>query len=425
MKKMGKKKIIIVVLSVVLLFSGCSTSTDIGNTSKGNLMSQIKGASWPKSPNKVDSKFQQSLFDFSWKLFQESSQNEGNVLISPASVYLALGMAYTGADAGTSQAIAEALRATGLSKKNFNTACRNYISILSTLGGRTELSIANSIWYREGFTPDKDFLQKNADFFAATAEALDFDKPEALKAINGWVKKETNNTIDKIIDSIDRDVVMYLINAVYFKSDWQEPFIASNTGESQFQSTKGPVTAKFMNRTGKMDYISKDGVQGVMLPYDDGRFSFFALLPKDGTEVREFISELDDEAISSYLQSITEAPIILSLPKFEVQYEDSLNDEMTHLGMGVAFDRFNADFSQMNAQHLKNLFISEIRHKTFCRVDEMGTEASAVTSIAMTETGGWIEPNTPISFDRPFVYGIVDTVTGAPLFLGLMENPIE
>jgi serine protease inhibitor len=416
------KKTIILMLTAIISLTGCTSANITGSQ---DLMLSVKGVSWPDAPDKLDERLQQALFDFSWSLFQESVKNEGNVLISPASVYLALGMTLNGADSNTHQAMIEALKAGDLTEEEFNAACRDYISILQVLGEKTELSIANSIWYGEGFKPDKDFLQRNADYFAASAQTLDFSKPAAVNTINNWVKKETRNTIDKIIDRIDADVVMYLINAVYFKSDWQNPFDAADTREMDFRGTNGTHKAQFMNSSRNIDYIDNGDVKGVMLPYDDGRFSFFALLPEEGKDVREFVESLDGKSISSYLADIESGYIRLSLPKFETRFEDSLKDELTNLGMGVAFDSNNADFSRMNEAHEKNLYISEVKHKTFCRVDEKGSEAAAVTSVEMRVTGMPLDPEVQIIFDRPFVYGIVDTVTGAPLFIGLMENPTK
>ena len=422
---MYKRKILLAILiAVTLILGSCSEYFSLYSGGE-DLMSAVKGSTWPDAPDKIDSDFQKTLFDFSWIFFREVSQNEGNVLISPASVYLALGMTYNGADTETCKAMAKTLKTEGLSEEEFNTACRDYISILESLGEKTELAIANSVWYRRGFNPDKDFLRKNADYFRATAQALDFDDPKSAKIINDWVNKQTKGTIDKIVDKIQPDVVMYLINAVYFKSDWQVPFDAANTREMQFHTPKGDVVAKFMNRSGHMQYIDKNGVKGVILPYDDGRFSFFALLPKEGKDVRAFIKELDGKEIRNYLLSKEEGYISLSLPKFETSFEDSLKDELTKLGMGIAFDSSKADFSRMNAEREKNLYISEILHKTYCKVDELGTEASAVTSIEVTLTSMPVGQDIHIVFDRPFVYGIVDTTTEAPLFLGIMENPTQ
>lgn len=423
MKKIIKTKIIIVLLASILVVSGCAIGS--GSTKEAvDLMSQFDNAVWPDVPDSIDSGFQKSVFDFSWELFKLSSENKDNVLISPTSVYLALGMAYNGADNETRLAMADSLKMAGIPPGDFNEACRDYISILKTKGKKTELSIANAIWYRDSFKPDEDFLKKNADYFAASVKALDFNKPDAVKTINGWVREETRDTIDKIIDEIANDVVMYLMNAVYFKSDWQHQFSASDTTDGHFSSDKGKVNVKYMNR-GNMGYLEKDGVKGVLLPYDDGRFSFFAVLPEEGEDVRTFIKKMDGEKISTLIMSFKNERIKLSLPKFETRYEDSLKDELTRMGMGLAFEAYNADFSLMNANRQKDLFISEVKHKTFCRVDERGTEASAVTSIEMRATSAFVEPEIRIVFNRPFVYGIVDTVTHAPLFLGVMDNPVD
>lgn len=383
---------------------------------------------WPDAPDKIDSAFRSSLLDFAWDLFQVSSENQGNILISPASVYLALGMTYNGSDGETRQAMLDTLKAANISPEEFNEACRDYISILRVMGKKTELSIANSIWYRDGFPVSDDFLQINANYFDSEAESLDFSQPAAIDTINKWVKTQTNNTIDKIIDEIRSNTVMFLINAVYFKSDWKQPFDAANTYTKDFNSPEGKLNADFMNRTGEMDYFNKEGAQGVILPYDDGRFKFFALLPEKGTDIRSFIHELDGAAIYDYLISVRKENILLSLPKFETRFEDQLNDELSNMGMEIAFDPNSADFSLMlenPGDARENLYIGEVRHKTFCRVDELGTEASAVTSVEMRDTSAGMDPEIQLIFDRPFIYGIVDEVTGAPLFLGIMENPLE
>ncbi len=425
MRKNILVKAMVLILIAAFVFTGCETAADNSKPAlSGDLMVMVKSAQWPEAPEKMDDNVKSSLTDFSMSLFKESANNKGSMLVSPASVYLALGMAVNGADGETKDDILKALEAKGISLEDLNKACRDYILILGQKGKKTELSIANSIWYRQGYNPDKDFLQKNADYFLAAAEALDFNKPEAVGTINGWVNKKTNKTIDKIIDKIDASVVMYLINAIYFKSEWQDTFEAKDTTEAEFDTGTEKVTAKFMHRTADMLYLDKDGLKGIMLPYDDGRFSFFALLPDEGTDISDFIQDLDGNKFNGYISSFAKTNLSLSLPKFETKYEDSLKNELDKLGMGVAFEPGAADFSLMSADRSKDLYISEIKHKTYCRVDELGTEAAAVTSIEMRLTA-IMEPEIQIRFDRPFMYGITDSVTGVPLFIGVMADPAE
>ncbi|MDP2891916.1 MAG: serpin family protein [Bacillota bacterium] len=414
------KIIVAFALSAALLLTGCTGVIGAGG---GDLMAEIVPATWPAAPDQLDSKFSADVSDFSWDIFKNSGKNSGNVLISPVSIYLALGMALNGAQGETREAMLEALRSKGLTEEELNTACRDWISFLKQTSGKTQLSVADSIWYRLGFEADKEFLQKNADFFAAAARSLDFNKPEAVETINGWVKDNTKGVIDSIIDKIDADVVMYLINAVYFKGTWQTPFEASKSFDGQFAAPSGSVDVKYMHSESNLSYIDRDGALGVILPYDDGRFSFFAILPAEGTDVRAFLDSLDSASASELLSNLKEGTVNLTLPKFEIAYEDSLINELTDMGMGVAFDPGYADLSGMNASHEKDLYIGEVKHKTFCRVDELGTEAGAVTSVEIPLTAIAPENTVVITFDHPFIYGIMDGDTGLPLFLGLMEDP--
>ncbi|NLC44856.1 MAG: serine proteinase inhibitor [Clostridiales bacterium] len=422
-------KIIAAFLLLLLLSTACVPISDLDDKNSKNKTGDLtleSDITWPSAPDSIQENFRNSLLKFSWDLFQSSSENEGNVLISPASVYLALGMTYNGAEGDTRQAMSETLSAATMSPDEFNEACRDYISILRTMGDETELSIANSVWYRNEFPIAKDFLQTNANYFNATAQSLDFNDASAVKTINAWVDKATKGTIKKIVEEIQPENMMYLINAVYFKSDWKVPFDGTHTRKSNFNSANGKVNVDFMNRMGDMDYFEKDGTKGVVLPYDDGRFQFFAILPNENTDIRSFINTMDGVTIYNYLASINVETVMLSLPKFETNFSDSLNDDLSKMGMEIAFDPSKADFFSMidkdKQGSLDRLFISNVQHKTFCRVDELGTEASAVTSVDMA-AGGVMEPEKQLVFDRPFVYGIVDVVTEAPLFLGIMENP--
>lgn len=418
----GKNKTLALLLLILMLVTACSPVS-------GRIYSKESSIPWPEAPDEINSKYRSSLIDFAWNLFKLSSENEGNVLISPASVYLALGMTCNGADGETHRALIDTLEAAGFSPEEFNEACRDYISILRVMGDNTELSVANSIWYKDNFPVSEEFLNLNANYFDAHLQSLDFTKTQAVDTINNWVKENTNNTIDKIMDRINQDAVMYLLNAVYFKSDWQKPFDPALTYEREFHSPKGRINADFMHQSGQMNYLDKNGLRGVVLPYDDGRFKFFALLPENGTDIQTLIHDLDGASIYDLLTSVKMENIDLALPKFETRFEDRLNDELSGMGMAIAFDPDKADFSLMvdkSKEYNENLYISEVHHKTYCKVDETGTEASAVTSVEVMPTSAEIEPERiELTFDRPFVYGIADEVTSAPLFLGIMENPLE
>ena len=171
-----------------------------------------------------------------------------------------------------------------------------------------------------------------------------------------------------------------------------------------------------------MDVVSGDFGQGVVMPYTDPRFVFVALLPNEGTTPRQMAAKLDMAKLAALLESRTNTQVELTLPKFESSDEMELSAQLGQLGMPQAFDPNNADFSGMSADGSRDLFISAVRHKTWIRVDEEGTEAAAVTSVEMTATAMPM-PGMEMRFDRPFLYAVVDVESGMPLFLGVMEDP--
>lgn len=370
----------------------------------------------------IDENLKEAVLKFSWNMFKENSQNTGNLMISPVSIYTALAMTLNGADGDTKAAMLEALSAKGITEEDLNAGMKSWISSLTNDDRIAKLNVANSIWYRNSFEADEKFLQKNADYYSASIKKLDFSKEDSVNTINDWVKDSTNGTIDKIIDKINDDTMMYLINAIYFKGDWKDQFKANNTYKQPFNSPTGVIDTDFMHRRGDIGYLNGDGVTGVILPYLDEQFAFVALLPEEGKTTRELIDNFSALNLIKLLKNKKNTNIDLSLPKFESKYEDSLNDELAKLGMDIAFDTNLADFSLMSKSHKRELFINNVKHKTFIRVDEKGTEASAVTSVEMNVTGMPMDVQ-KVVFDRPFVYGIIDVTTGIPLFMGVLENP--
>jgi len=364
---------------------------------------------------------------FAAGLLQLSAENQpGNLMISPVSVHLALTMAANGAEGSTKAALLKGLAGDGLTLDRLNRSIRAWTSGVSRKGGKTTLGIANSIWFDKGYVPSRFFLQRNRDFFGAEIRRIDFRDRGAPGIVNAWVKTATRGTIDRILEEIRRDEVLFLVNAVYFKSDWQVPFEKSETRKEVFHAPGGDIETDFMHRTGRMTVFQLKGATGVSLPYDDGRFAFFALLPEGKTAPRAWLAQQDPATLfEGIARRMAEKPALevqLALPKFESRYEDTLEDELKKLGMGIAFDPARADFSAMSERRTKDLFIGTVRHKTFVRVDEKGTEASAVTSVGMRMTS-LPSVDRKISFDRPFLYGIVDLKAGIPLFVGILENP--
>lgn len=417
MKNKRRLAVSITILLALFLFASC-TSTSAGTM---NLMSGVKGENWPEGRPSMDPSLHASVTDFSWSLFQRSLKEGGNVLVSPTSVYLALAMTLNGAKGDTLESMMDALSAGSIPLSLFNEESRNWVSLLGEKSDKTKVSVANSIWFRKDYPVRRDFLVTNANFYNAGAMGMDFSDPKAADAINNWVKENTQGAIDKMVEEIREDTMLYLINAVYFKSDWKEPFLTEDTGKAFFSGAKGSVETDFMHRNGDMTFLEGEGYEGVLLPYVSDQYEFFALLPEEGLEKEEWINRWEGTELGQALNQGRLMNVTLSLPKFEMRHESSLNQTLSDMGMGIAFDAA-ADFSGMNQEGISNLYIGEVLHKTFARINEKGTEAAAVTSVDMRLTSMPLEGRT-LNIDRPFLFGIWNKETQTPLFLGWMESP--
>ena len=415
----------IFLMATLVLLSGAGVRENTKTTSV-DLMQKMIPSMTVKDGEIPTSSAVQAINEFSYRLLEQSLINKGNILVSPASVYLALGMTLNGAQGATANAMTSVLGGAQWGVQDINTASRAWMHNLSSKSANTTIAIANSIWFDQGYEPSPTFLQTNADYFRAGIHKLNFALKNAPTIINNWVSEATRETIKKVIDDIAPDMKMFLINSVYFKSDWQSQFDANSTRDQYFFAPTGRITTPFMHRTGRMHYLQTSDATGVALPYEDTNFMFFALLPENDVTPRQWVTQTEG---SDFLKNIVKAidsskltQVELALPKFESRYEDSLVNDLHAMGMAIAFDANRADFSGMSARQQRDLFIDEILHKTFIRVDEKGTEASAVTVVMMRATSMPMQ-GVRLTFDRPFVYGILDMNTGLPLFLGIMDHP--
>ncbi|MDD2442082.1 MAG: serpin family protein, partial [Eubacteriales bacterium] len=243
--------------------------TSTGSVSVGgeDLMAAVKAAPNQGAIQVPEPDFLTGISRFSATLLLESGKNKGNVMVSPLSVFLALAMTVNGADSDTRDDMLKVLTDGALTVDQVNEVSRNLIGLLEKSEPKTQVAIANSIWFRQGFKPFQPFLQANADYYGAGARSLDFSSDSATEAINGWVERETMGLIEKIVNRISPTTVMYLINTVYFKSDWQEPFLKHETRAQTFQTPDGGIEVDFMHRTAPMAYFTGQDAIGVALPY--------------------------------------------------------------------------------------------------------------------------------------------------------------
>ena len=366
---------------------------------------------------------------FSYDIFQRTvayDSEQDNLMISPLSISMALAMTLNGAEDQTYKDMKKALYLSGMEKEEINEAFQSLIELLINADPNVAMKIANSIWYRDGLPVKEDFKERVKEYFGAEVTALDFSDPAAVDIINQWVSDNTEELIPEIIDEIPSHIVMYLINALYFKGDWLNQFDPDDTQAGDFHLESGEtVQAEMMRQENQFATMFSDEVQMIELPYGDSLFSMSILMPADAnTPINQFIDEkITASNINNWRSSLSvpNRDVILRMPKFEFDYELEYTDILKAMGMEIAFDEWEADFTGIANVSPQNLFIDEVKHKTFITVDEEGTEAAAVTSVGVGITS--MPPQMII--DRPFVFIIHERESGANLFMGKVKNPAD
>ncbi|HOC06645.1 MAG TPA: serpin family protein [Bacillota bacterium] len=404
-----KKAVCILVLGLIALnLTACAPKVQAADLMAGITGNKVQGKA-------ADDRFIGNTADFSLELFKRSVAEKENSLVSPLSVLLALAMTANGADSET-LAEMEAVLGKDISLEDLNEYLYTYVKHLPS-EKNSRLSIANSIWFRDDenrFTVERDFLQKNADYYNAAAYKAPFDN-QTLKDINTWVQEKTENMIDKILDEINEDAVMYLINAILFEAEWQQVYNKANIREGEFTAVDGDKEqAEFMYSEENI-YLESDQAAGFIKPYA-GNYSFAALLPSEGIAIEDFIQGLTGDEFMHILDSAENTAVNAGLPKFSYAYTIQMNEVLKDMGMPLAFSAKDADFSRLGRSSRGNLFIGEVLHKTFIQVDERGTKAGAVTKVEIRDEAYYEVKN--VVLDRPFIYAIIDNDSKLPLFIG-------
>lgn len=363
---------------------------------------------------------------FAFKMFKKVSEQEGdNTFFSPLSFNMALGMLYNGASGENRNEIAEARGITEFSETEVNEYYQNISQALKGIDPTADIAVANSIWYRNGFSVKKEFVETGKDYFDAEVRSLDFNVPNAAGTINDWCAEKTNGRIkDLIAGPINSDMMMYLINALYFKSQWQADikFDKKKTKTDKFTKTdRQKIKVNLMEQTSYFNYFSDDNLECVEMDYGNRAFSMVAVLPSNNRNIDQLISYLDSENLHDAIKNMRWQKVWLKLPRFKAESDFSLYQPVKDLGME---QMFKGGFKNISDD---DLWVSDILQKTFVEVNEEGTEAAAATTIIMVGASGRQKKIKPVRFfaDRPFLYLIREKSTGAILFIGRMDEPVE
>ena len=363
---------------------------------------------------------------FGLELFQHvynSETNYKNIMVSPLSVSLALAMTYNGAVGDTKTAMQETLKLYGLTPEEINTSYKTLVNALKSLDSKVILEIANAIYYRDNFQVELDFINTNENYYDAKISALDFSSPNAVKTINNWVADKTNNKIETILNEISPDQVMFLLNAIYFKGIWESKFEKENTERKDFYPENGTtIQTDFMQQTNAVLYSSTNLFSAIQLPYGQGNYNMYVFLPNEDKTLQDITDNLNGDNWELWKENFYERNVDIEFPKFKYEYEIKLNDILSDMGMGIAFSPFGADFTGINKNG--GLNIDYVKHKSFIEVNEEGTEAAAVTVVAIELTSVGPDQNILFKVNRPFMFAITEKSTGAILFIGTVKSPV-
>ena len=354
------------------------------------------------------------------ELANHADTTETNKLISPLSIYLALSMVYNGADSTTREAIRATLWLDDFTSgiNDLNKTCQALIEQMPEADSKVNLAISNSIWYKQNVSPLQSFLNTNKEYYHASVTPLNFESANAVSTINQWVSDNTKGKITEILKSISPGDLMYLINTIYFKAPWQYAFDKNATANALFTLLNGnTVSTPFMKlNSDKLSYYQDNLLQMVQLPYGQGNFNMYVLLPRANILFSGFVYAINEPTFKSYLSMLKPADVTLNLPRFKYGY--AVNDMPKLLWpMRIAFSE-EANFTKMYTT--PGVHITKALHKTFIEVNEEGTEAAAVTAIGIGLTSS---ATNYMNCNRPFMYVITEKTSEAILFTGLIKNP--
>jgi len=392
---------------------------------------------------------------FGIDLYGQLRSRKGNLFFSPSSVSTALSMTYAGARGTTRDGMRKTLRYS-LADEKIHQAFKTLTA--RPAQGQVILRVANRLWGQKGSQMEPAFLEVTRDDYDAAMKEADFasNAEKARSEINAWVSQETAGKIPELVPEgvITALTRLILVNAVYFKGKWAEPFDARLTRDAPFyivgaatgggapkawrgtSTLAGPkksaieedcgskVETRIMARDGEFLYAETGDLQVLEIPYQGNEIAMDILLPAKVDGLASIESKLDYSMITKYIGSLQKQHLKVYLPRFTLRSEFDLKESLSALGMKTAFEP-SADFSGITGTN-REWFIQGVLHQAFVEVNEEGTEAAAATAVHVAVMGAMV-PQKPVSFeaDHPFLFLIRNTQSGGILFMGRVENPSE
>lgn len=352
------------------------------------------------------------------KMVNDADKSGTSFVYSPLSITYVLGMVNDASEGTTRTELQHTLGFGDGEIKEVNGFCKSLIDGLPKVDTSVQIHIANAIYVNKNYTLKKQFQQDMKGYYGAHAESLDFSSPKTLDRINGWCNSKTNGLIPRILNKVNPEAESYLLNAIYFKAAWTNPFKERYTETGTFTTENGPEKMPLMQQWEEYRYMKNKVFAAVDLPYGNKKWNMTVLLPEKGKSVSDVIDYLAKEG-TSFLSHMTHRNIDLKMPRFETESTtEDLIGTLEKMGIIRAFDNSQAEIRNMCN---RDVYISYMLQKARIKVDENGSEAAAVTEVEVfCLSASDEEPVPPIIFhaNRPFVYLIREASSDVILFVG-------
>ena len=386
----------------------------------------------PSPPNSVTSNADrphaaEAINAFAADLWRQLRTADGNLVVSPASISLALCMAYGGANGETAEQMRRVLHL-GMTADRVHAANADLLASWNAPGKPYDMFVANRVFSDRQFPILDGYVALTRDRYGAPLEMLDMrGSPDtSAQRINAWVSEQTRGRIRDIVRAeLLRAGRAVLVNAIYFKGKWVTPFAPGATRDQDFTLASGQrVRAPMMHTAQHFGYAAiDDGAKVLRMRYEGNDIEMIVALPRDPGGLAALEQQVTATRVDQWVRAMSETDVVVALPRFRIEMASPLllSTTLQAMGMRLAFSD-GADFSTMStADALK---IGEVVHRVFVEVNEEGTEAAAATGVVMTP--GSAVPPEPIRFiaDHPFLFFIRDVRSGAILFWGRVANPV-
>lgn len=403
-------KRILALLLLSAIFCSCMAVSATADLMEGILPEQVE-----KTP--AESSDAVAMAELALTLIEERALDRENTLISPLSLFAALGMTVNGAEGET---LAQMESVLGMPADRLNT-------VMAALprDGEKALHMANGIWFRDhDLTVSPAFLQTNANYYGAAARQTTMDD-STRREINAFIEEQTDGIIRDMLEegAIDHNTVMCLVNALTFEAEWAKMYEKDQVSADKFTAADGSsVKAEYMYSQENV-YLEDENAVGFIKYYRDRDYAFAAILPREGLSLSDYLASLDGKSLIAMLEKPQSAAVQAALPKFSYHDAMDMSDALAEAGMQDAFDNSRADFSRMGQSYRGRIYMQFVLQKTFITVAERGTRAGAATVVSMADKSASIHPPKQVYLTRPFLYLIIDTQNNLPVFMGTVNNP--